>query len=87
METILHKHIIDMKKFQQMVLSKSIDKDLEETIAESIEACIENAESFLKSEKEQVIKAWESGYSNGVRSVSRGEPKIKSAEEYYTKQY
>lgn len=37
----------------------------------------------LEAEKKQIIEAWESGYSNGVRSVSRGEPKIKSSEEYY----
>ena len=38
---------------------------------------------FIEVEKEQIARAWESGYSNGVRSVSRGEPKIKSSEEYY----
>lgn len=40
-------------------------------------------DKYLESEKEQIMEAWESGYSNGVRSVSRGEPKIKSSEEYY----
>jgi hypothetical protein len=55
MKTAMQNHIADMKKIQEMVKSKNLDKDLEVTILESIEGCIENAESFLEAEKEQMI--------------------------------
>ena len=54
MKTAMQNHIADMKKIQEMVKSKNLDKDLEVTILESIEGCIENAESFLETEKEQI---------------------------------
>ena len=94
MKTAMQNHIADMKKIQEMVKSKNLDKDLEVTILESIEGCIENAESFLETEKEQMInfhievmkeglieegdKKWSDGYL----------PKIsKTAEQYYTKTF
>ena len=94
MKTAMQNHIADMKKIQEMVKSKNLDKDLEVTILESIEGCIENAESFLEAEKEQMInfhievmkeglieegdKKWSDGYL----------PKIsKTAEQYYTKTF
>ena len=55
MKTVMQNHIADMKKIQKMVKSKNLDKDLEVTILESIEGCIENAESFFETEKEQMI--------------------------------
>lgn len=61
MKTAMQNHIADMKKIQEMVKSKNLDKDLEVTILESIEGCIENAESFLETEKEQIIEAYEAG--------------------------
>ena len=54
MKTAMQNHIADMKKIQEMVKSKNLDKDLEVTILESIEGCIENAESFLEAEKELI---------------------------------
>ena len=55
MKTAMQNHIADIKKIQEMVKSKHLDKNLEVTILESIEGCIENAESFLETEKEQMI--------------------------------
>ena len=59
MKTAMQNHIADMKKIQEMVKSKNLDKDLEVTILESIEGCIENAESFLETEKEQMMEVVE----------------------------
>ena len=61
MKTSMQNHIADMKKIQKMVKSKNVDKDIEVTILESIEGCIENAESFFEAEKEQIIEAFEAG--------------------------
>lgn len=61
MKTAMQNHIADMKKIQEMVKSKNLDKDLEVTILESIEGCIENAESFLETEKEQILEAYNEG--------------------------
>ena len=61
MKTAMQNHIADMKKIQEMVKSKNLDKDLEVTILESIEGCIENAESFLETEKEQIKNSYGAG--------------------------
>ena len=57
----MQNHIADMKKIQEMIKSKNLDKDLEVTILESIEGCIENAESFLETEKEQIKNSYGAG--------------------------
>ena len=61
MKTAMQNHIADMKKIQEMIKSKNLDKDLEVTILESIEGCIENAESFLETEKEQIKNSYGAG--------------------------
>ena len=65
MKTAMQNHIADMKKIQEMVKSKNLDKDLEVTILESIEGCIENAESFLETEKEQICEAYKAEHVDG----------------------
>ena len=94
MKTAMQNHIADMKKIQEMVKSKNLDKDLEETILESIEGCIENAESFLEAEKEQMINFHIEVMKEGL--IEEGDkkwsdkylPKIsKTAEQYYTKTF
>ena len=59
MKTAMQNHIADMKKIQEIVKSKNLDKDLEVTILKSIEGCIENAKSFLETEKEQIMEVVE----------------------------
>ena len=94
MKTAMQNHIADMKKIQEMVKSKNLDKDLEVTILESIEGCIENAESFLEAEKEQMINFHIEVMKEGL--IEEGDkkwcdeylPKIsKTAEQYYTKTF
>lgn len=55
MKTAMQLHIEDLYKIRQMVLDKKCDSDLENTITETIDGCIENAESFLEKEKQQII--------------------------------
>ena len=85
MKTAMQNHIADMKKIQEMVKSKNLDKDLEVTILESIEGCIENAESFLETEKEQIIDA--SVQANLRYDTRANEPVLlrycNDAEQYY----
>ena len=57
-------HIEDLYKIRQMVLDKKCDSDLENTITETIDGCIENAESFLEKEKQQIIDAHDSGFNS-----------------------
>ena len=56
METAMQNHIADMKKIQEMVKSKNLDKDLEVTILESIEGCIEMLNRFWKPKKSRYLK-------------------------------
>lgn len=51
----MQNHISDMIKIKDMVKSKNTNADLEETILETIEGCIENAKSHLKTEKQQIF--------------------------------
>ena len=78
MKTAMQNHIADMKKIQEMVKSKNLDKDLEVTILESIEGCIENAESFLETEKEQI----KNSYGEGAMDASYDFDNVDS-EKYY----
>ena len=72
MKTAMQNHIADMKKIQEMVKSKNLDKDLEVTILEAIEGCVENAESFLETEKEQIKDAFNQGYREGMSDSESG---------------
>lgn len=80
MKTVLTQLIEELNgnSFQELFSNQNYIKEYLETRIESI---------YLDIEKEQMMEAWESGYSNGVRSVSRGEPKIKSSAEYYTQTF
>lgn len=60
-ETAMHRHINDLKAIQQMVIDKKVDKELEETITETIEGCIVNAKSYLKLEKNNMQKMYNQG--------------------------
>ena len=60
-KTAMSIHILHMKKVKEMVISKKVDKDLKETILETIDGCIENAESFLEREKNQIRKSYNQG--------------------------
>ena len=77
MKTAMQNHIADMKKIQEMIKSKNLYKDLELTILESIEGCIENAESFLEAEKEQILE--------GKRVVKCNSDE--STEDFYNRTY
>ena len=83
MKTVMQNHIADMKKIQEMVKSKNLDKDLEVTILESIEGCIENAESFLEAEKELTLMPY--GNHNGIVIYCKncGSEFEETAEGYY----
>ena len=83
MKTAMQNHIADMKKIQEMVKSKNLDKDLEVTILESIEGCIENAESFLEAEKELTLMPY--GNHNGIVIYCKncGSEFEETAEGYY----
>ena len=87
MKTAMQNHIADMKKIQEMVKSKNLDKDLEETILESIEGCIENAESFLEAEKEQILEVYEAGRVDGYELGKHYEDEIYPNSSYYTKTF
>lgn len=60
-KTAMSDHIKDMEKIKQFVISKKVDKDLEETILETIEGCIENAKSHLESERNQMCRIYNQG--------------------------
>jgi predicted solute-binding protein len=57
-KTAMQLHIDDLNKIKEMVINKSLDKDLQETITETINGCIENAESHLETEKNQIRKSF-----------------------------
>jgi len=61
LKTAMTDHIIDMEKIKKMVITKKVDKDLEETILETIEGCIENAKSHLESERNQMRRIYNQG--------------------------
>jgi hypothetical protein len=57
-KTAMQLHIDDLNKIKQMVVEKKIDKDLELTITETIDGCIENAQSHMETGKNQIRKAF-----------------------------
>jgi hypothetical protein len=72
-------HIDDLNTIKQMVLDKNLkDKDLEETITETIEGCIINAESYLELEKNQAKYSYNQG---GMLAFEVG------SEDYFNKKY
>ena len=87
MKTAMQNHIADMKKIQEMIKSKNLDKDLEVTILESIEGCIENAESFLETEKEQILEAYKAGHVDGYELGKHYEDEIYPNSSYYTQTF
>ena len=88
MKTAMQNHIADMKKIQEMVKSKNLDKDLEVTILESIEGCIENAESFLETEKQLLKNAYLQGDEYGFYSTeSRSDYETESRSEHISEKY
>lgn len=60
-ETAMTIHINLLRKMKQMVFDKKLDFDLSEIITETLEGCIENAQSQLKLEKTQFLKAFAKG--------------------------
>ena len=78
LKTAMTDHIIDMEKIKKMVISKKVDKDLEETILGTIEGCIENAKSHLESERNQMRRI----YNQGGKWASEI-----SSEDYYNQDY
>ena len=88
MKTAMQNHIADMKKIQEMVKSKNLDKDLEVTILESIEGCIENAESFLETEKQLLKNAYLQGDEYGFYSTeSMSDYETESRSEHISEKY
>lgn len=77
-ETAMQIHIKDLHKIRQMVKDKKVDVDLEEIITETINGCIENAESHLGREKNQIRKSYTQGAKWGLQT---------SSEEYFDLEY
>lgn len=61
MKTAMANHIDDLEKIKEMVLSKKVDKDLEESVLTVIVGCIENANSHLDSERDQMRRIYNQG--------------------------
>jgi hypothetical protein len=87
MNTAMQIHIRDMEKIKQMVISKKVDKDLEETIIETIEGCLENAKAYLNTEKQQIINAYLTSkmIANGKQYAPMASRDL--ADEYYLKSF
>jgi len=80
--TAMQKHISDMYEIKEMVISKKVDKDLEETILETIDGCIENAVAYLKKEKQQIIEARINGHNASSSTIKQHD-----AENYYNETF
>lgn len=84
MKTAMQEHIEHLKIMQNMVKEKSFDADLTETINETLAGAIENAESFIKKEKQQIIDAAKYGQNNMSLSLKHEE---EIAKNYYAKKF
>jgi hypothetical protein len=60
-ETAMTIHIKLLRRMKQMVFDKKLDSDITEIITETLEGCIENAQSQLELEKTQFVKAFSKG--------------------------
>lgn len=74
-------HIEDLYKIRQFVLYKKCDSDLENTITETIDGCIENAETFLEKEKQQIIDSHKNG------SLTKEYNGSQTSEQYYSETF
>lgn len=83
--TPMAKHIVDLKKIQQIIIDKNYDADLTEAVVESIGGCIENAESFLPEERRVIEAAHLSGFNNPEGSQEKAFARLMFDETYRQK--
>ncbi len=83
MKTAMLQHIEHLKIMQNMVLEKSLDKELTKTINTTLSGAIENAEHFLETEKQQIIDAYKAGEKNIDFPALHGQGKLSNANKYH----
>jgi len=77
-ETAMTIHIKHLQKMKKMVIDSNIDLELTEIITETIDGCIENAQSHLVREKSQLRKTF--------NQVGKWASEITS-EDYFNQEY